>query len=70
MSSSSPFSLTCPSCELNHGVAKSVGFTGDQRTIEYKCPSCNHVWTATDHVPRLIALEPAMRLLRSRSASE
>ena len=69
MSSSPSFSPTCPSCELNYGVAKSVGFTGDERTIGYKCPSCNHVWTATDHVPRLIAPEPAILLPQSRSVS-
>ena len=58
MSASLSFNPTCPACELNPGVPKIVGFTGDERTITYQCASCGHRWTATDHVHRVIALYP------------
>lgn len=64
------FNPTCPTCSASHGVPKVVGFTGDERTITYQCASCSHRWTATDHVPQLIALYPPSPPPGSRSVSE
>ena len=70
MSASSSFSPTCPSCQRGDGLANSVGITGDQRTITYRCSSCSHTWTATDTVPRLVALYQPNPSPQSRSVSE
>lgn len=70
MSASPSFNPLCPSCELNHGEPKVVGFSGDERTITYQCVSCSHRWNATDHVRQLIALYPPVPPPGSRSLSE
>ena len=59
------FSPTCPSCSTGHGVPNMVGFTGNQRTVTYHCSSCGLAWTASDYVPRLVALEPPIPSPRS-----
>jgi hypothetical protein len=28
--------------------------TGNQRTVAYRCPECQHAWTETEWVPRLM----------------
>jgi transposase-like protein len=54
MSISPSFSPTCPSCKRSEGVANSVGFTGEQRTVGYRCPLCLHTWTSTDYLTPLV----------------
>jgi hypothetical protein len=54
MSASPSFSPTCSWCSTGHGIPTSVGFTGNQRTVTYRCPECQHAWTETEWVPRLM----------------
>jgi transposase-like protein len=58
MAATPSFHPTCPRCSTGHGIANTVGFSGDQRSITYRCPQCQHGWTETDQVPRLVGLDP------------
>jgi len=68
MSASPSFKPLCPFCSLGHGIANTVGFSGNERTISYRCSHCQHGWKETDQVPRLVGLDETIPSIAPRAS--
>lgn len=56
MSSWPSLDRLCPRCHAAAGLARSVSVAAKQRTVDYRCPTCEHVWAVTTSDP---GIEPA-----------
>lgn len=54
------FRPTCPSCKRGEGVPNTVGISGTERTVTFRCVKCEHSWTARDTVSTLIPHDPLL----------